>query len=200
VLSERLNVPARFDTGVTMSTSPRQQVVATPEIRTGVGDDPWRRASSRALHPSQVAAGIPLLTAIAEGLAAVAVPWELSTGSQPSERCFEQLLSTESYDAWLIHWPPGTGVEAHDHGGSSGAVAVVAGELTEEVHRAGGGQKRHLGPGESVTFGGEHVHTVDNRGACGATSVHVYSPPLRAMGFYEANGGGRRTRARVEEI
>ncbi len=30
------------------------------------------------------------------------------------------------------------------------------------------------------TFDGRHVHAVANRG--GATSVHVYSPPLRTMG------------------
>ncbi len=93
----------------------------------------WAHASSRAVHPSSHAGDEPLVRVIAAGLAAVSMPWELTSGTVPTERCYELLLSTDSYDAWLIHWPPGTGIEAHDHGGSTGAFAVVSGVLDEDV-------------------------------------------------------------------
>ena len=35
--------------------------------------------------------------------------------------------------AWLIHWPPGSSIDVHDHGDSIGALAVVAGALDEDV-------------------------------------------------------------------
>ncbi len=65
------------------------------------------------------------------------MPWELTGETSPTERTYELLLATESYDAWLIHWPVGTGLEAHDHGGSTGAFAVVSGVLDEDVERDG---------------------------------------------------------------
>ena len=147
--------------------------------------DAWRIASSRAVHPSAHDGGEPLVAAIAEGLAAVALPWELATGEQPTERAFQLLLSTEHYDAWLIHWPAGTGLEAHDHGGSYGAFAVVDGRLDEDVVVDGRVRStRTVLVGESVRFDGGHVHAVVNRSGTGATSVHVYSPPLRSMTFH----------------
>jgi hypothetical protein len=54
-----------------------------------------------------------------------------------------------------------------------------------------------VGAGETVAFGADHVHAVVNRGAVAATSVHVYSPPLRSMGFHD---GGDDERVRVETI
>ena len=151
--------------------------------------DPWRAASSRAAHPSARDGGEPLVAAIAAGLAAVSVAWELSTGQSPTERQYELLLETDLYDAWLIHWPAGSGLEAHDHGGSSGAFTVVAGELDEDTGTGDAVRTRRLVAGDTVHFDGDHVHAVLNRGGLGATSVHVYSPPLRTMGFYrEADG------------
>ena len=161
----------------------------------------WAHASSRAVHPSSHAGDEPLVRVIAAGLAAVSMPWELTSGTVPTERCYELLLSTDSYDAWLIHWPPGTGIEAHDHGGSTGAFAVVSGVLDEDVDD---GRSHHDPPplhaGESVVFRGDHVHAVVNRGDVGATSVHVYSPPLRSMAFYGASPDGDRIVERVEQV
>jgi hypothetical protein len=172
-----------------MHPSPSRRIVA----------DPWREASSRALHPSATHGTESLLTSIATGLAAVAVPWELVTTSPPIERCYQLLLSTEQYDAWLIHWPVGTGLAAHDHGGSAGSFAVVDGVLDEDVVTAAGTRIRRVAAGHSVEFGEDHVHAVANRGTVAATSVHVYSPPLRTMGFYEASPDGPPTLVHVEE-
>lgn len=153
--------------------------------------DQWRLTSSMATHPSSSDGGeSPLVAAIAEGLAAVSLPWELGAGTAPTGREYELLLATRHYDAWLIHWPVGTGLDAHDHGGSEGAFSVVAGVIDEDVVRPDGTTiTRRLGVGDTVAFGPDHVHAVVNRGSDGVTTVHVYSPPLVAMGFHgEASG------------
>jgi Cysteine dioxygenase type I len=121
------------------------------------------------------------LSAIASGLAKVTLPWELRTGEVPTERRYERLLTTPVYEAWVICWPAGTGLDLHDHGGPSGAFAVVSGELDETTVEDGDLHVRHYGPGTSTSFGAEHVHAVANRGELLATSVHVYSSPLDVM-------------------
>lgn len=141
--------------------------------------DPWRATASRAAHPSAERADVPLVESIAAGLAAVAVPWELASpvADEPS---YELLLATDVYEAWLIHWPPGTGADAHDHGGAAGALAVVSGVLDDVRTDANGDLvTRRLRAGESAAFDAAQVHTVVNRGTAGATSVHVLSPPSR---------------------
>jgi hypothetical protein len=165
-----------------------------------VSSDHWRTASSRAVHPSVSGEGDSLVAAVAEGLAAVTVPWELADGESPDERRHELLLSTDVYDAWLIHWPPGTGLVAHDHGGSGGALAVVAGTLDEDTLVDGQAVTTRMGPGESIRFGGGHIHAVMNRGDVSVTSVHVYSPPLRAMGYYRQDADGRLVVERIDEV
>jgi mannose-6-phosphate isomerase-like protein (cupin superfamily) len=162
--------------------------------------DPWRSASSRAVHPSAHDDRESLVVAVAEGLAAVAVPWELATRDSPKERRHELVLTTEVYDAWLIHWPPGTGVEAHDHGGSGGAFAVVSGTLDEDTVVNGRPITTRVEPGGSICFGGGHIHAVVNRGDASVTSVHVYSPPLRTMGYYRAEPDGRLVIDRVDDV
>jgi hypothetical protein len=100
----------------------------------------------------------------------------------------------------LIHWPAGTGLEAHDHGGSTGAFAVVSGALDEDTSHGDVTTTRRLGEGDVVWFDADHVHGVVNRGGVGATSVHVYSPPLRTMGFYRAEEAGELVVDRVDEV
>jgi hypothetical protein len=43
-----------------------------------------------------------------------------------------------------------------------------------------------------VSFDGAHIHDVRNGGASPATSIHVYSPPIRRMGHYSLAGGQMR--------
>jgi hypothetical protein len=86
---------------------------------------------------------------------------------------------------WLIHWGSGSGVDAHDHGGSGGALHVVRGELVERHHdHVVAPVVRRLRARSTRTFPVGHVHEVHNRGRRTATSVHVYSPPLTDMTFY----------------
>ena len=130
-----------------------------------------------------------LLAEIASGLAMSEVPWE-PEGTTGDTRRYRQLLSTDHYDAWLIWWPPGTGLDLHDHGGSAGAFTVVAGALHETVAAGAALSTHRLRAGETSRFGIDHVHAVRNDGDGPATSVHVYSPPLQSMDFYERGATG----------
>ncbi len=152
--------------------------------------DALRRASSQALHPSTVSVDPLVLRAIASGLAAVTLPWELSTGEVPRERRYARVLSTPVYEAWVICWPAGTALDLHDHGGSAGAFTVVSGQLDETTIDDGRVGQQRYEPGETASFGPSKVHAVANRGQGMATSVHVYSPPLEVMDYYDSNDHG----------
>lgn len=130
----------------------------------------------------------------------MSAPWEPSIGNAPAERRYELLLATEAYDAWLIHWPGRTGLDAHDHGDSAGAFAVVSGVLEEDTVTNAGLVTRSVHEGGAVWFGVDHVHAVANRSNVGATSVHVYSPPLQTMGFYRPDSAGRLVVDRTDRI
>jgi hypothetical protein len=156
---------------------------------TGPGDN-WKRAAQRALHPAAPSVGADVLAAIAAGLAAVTVPWELGLGEVPTERRFHRVLATDAYEAWVICWPSGESLDMHDHGGSAGAFSVVSGELDEVTIEAGGKVLRTFGSGDTAAFGASRVHAVANRGDAVATSVHVYSPPLSSMMYYQPDDSG----------
>jgi predicted metal-dependent enzyme (double-stranded beta helix superfamily) len=110
------------------------------------------------------------------------------------ERSWRLLDRTEDYDAWLVAWPPGANIELHDHGGSSGCVVAVSGELVETRAAPDGNGRYALHPrrivahGLPVTFSGWEVHDVSNHGSEGALSVHVYSQRLTRMTFYQLEG------------
>jgi Cysteine dioxygenase type I len=153
--------------------------------------DSWRRAAQRALHPSARAVGADVLSAIAAGLATVTVPWELANGEAPTERRYHRVLATEAYEAWVICWPAGEALDMHDHGGSAGAFSVVSGHLDEATVEAGETVVRSIAAGQTVSFGSSRVHAVVNRGSALATSVHVYSPPLSSMVYYQHADDGQ---------
>ncbi|MEY2401937.1 MAG: hypothetical protein QOJ08_2048 [Ilumatobacteraceae bacterium] len=154
--------------------------------------DNWKAAADRALHPSsRTTVGADVLSAIAAGLAAVTVPWELAHGEVPTERRFQRVLATPAYEAWVICWPGGESLDLHDHGGSAGAFSVVSGQLDEATMEADATVVRTVGPGETVSFGSSRVHAVVNRGSLVSTSVHVYSPPLSSMMYYRHDNEGR---------
>jgi predicted metal-dependent enzyme (double-stranded beta helix superfamily) len=103
-------------------------------------------------------------------------------------RRWVHLVATAEYDAWLIVWPPGTRLGLHDHGGSSASVVIVDGELEERHHDIDTPSNVHtrtLRAGDAVSFGPVHVHAVGNVGDVEAVSVHVYSPPLGDMRYFE---------------
>jgi len=123
------------------------------------------------------------LADISAGLARSAAVWSSRLLTHPTQRTGLRLLATADYDAWLLHWPSHTSVTPHDHGESIGAFTVVSGELTEVRWHGSLRLTRLVAPGEVVTIEQRVVHDVI-AGEGAALSVHAYSPPLTAMGFY----------------
>ncbi|HEY8526383.1 MAG TPA: cysteine dioxygenase family protein [Acidimicrobiales bacterium] len=126
-----------------------------------------------------------ILADIAGGIAAARPLWGAVVRHDPDERQPVRLLATERYEVWVIGWAPGQGVEPHDHGDAAGAFVVTSGTLTEVVPRPGGAVERQLEPGQVRHVPVGAVHDVVNRGTEPATSIHVYSPPLTAMTYYD---------------
>ena len=80
---------------------------------------------------------------------------------------------------WLICWDYGQDTLLHDHGGSSGAFAVIDGELLEDFGSVTGGKlttRRHRAGGGAF-FGPRYLHNLVAANAVPAVSIHVYSPP-----------------------
>jgi mannose-6-phosphate isomerase-like protein (cupin superfamily) len=107
-----------------------------------------------------------------------------------------RLLGTDVYEAWLLGWAPGQHVGMHDHGDAAGGFFVLSGELREELpHR-----RRaivDLGAGSAGVVARGQLHDVGNVSPRSALSIHVYSPPLSTMTFYDPAG---RSPLRTEEI
>jgi uncharacterized cupin superfamily protein len=122
---------------------------------------------------------------------APAVRWPGAPATQRRE--WRLMARTPDFDAWLIAWPSGGKVELHDHGSSTGAVSVISGALVEAVPwRDDTGRlslvRHELQAGATLGFGAGHVHDVTNESDQQALSLHVYSPALTSMTFYEVAG------------
>ena len=116
--------------------------------------------------------------------------WAHLVGFDDHERVFASLHRDAHVDVWLLCWTPENDTGWHDHDISSGAVAVVAGELVENNLTLGtGGVDTRVGAGKAFCFGPEHIHRL-NGARPGSVSVHAYSPPLRSMGQYDVTDAG----------
>ena len=147
-----------------------------------------RPASDRSAHPSwrgpsdriRPAGSLSFraLRTVAAGLARVQpLPFDGAAGHARSSR----IAATAFYDAWLVRWPDGSGLEAHDHGDVRSVLQVIDGELVESYSEPGAGAEpavRTLRPGIVTMAEPTVVHTLANRSGADATSLHVYSPPL----------------------
>jgi predicted metal-dependent enzyme (double-stranded beta helix superfamily) len=118
-------------------------------------------------------------------LAAQPETWQPLVCHGTPERHFEQLWRDDHVDVWVITWTNGNDTGFHDHDVSSGAIAVVEGEIIEE-RLALGGPPRVLphAAGETFDFDASHVHRMRQESDAPAVSIHAYSPPLWRMGTY----------------
>lgn len=119
---------------------------------------------------------------------------EVAAGRYPyvqydeAERWHQRLYRDRRVDVWLISWLPSQGTELHDHGGSSGAFTVLAGELAEAVPANDGRLTERLRRAQdSVGFGPRYVRNLSDRPA---VSVHAYSASLSSMTYYELGPAG----------
>ncbi len=145
------------------------------------------------------------LSSTARRLAATPGIWRPRIQWDAGERWYALLAADEDSEAWLLGWPVGGGIELHDHGGSSGAICVVEGILTETFVDAGDGltaggslRRRRLPTGTLVPFGPGHIHDVVNNSSRLALSIHLYSPRLRSMTFYDHGPGSVLSAVRTE--
>ena len=122
--------------------------------------------------------------------------WRPHVRLDAERRQFEQLWRDAHADIWVISWMRGHDTGFHDHDVSSGAVAVVAGEIVEERLVLGGGTvaRRHAS-GAVFDFDASHVHRMHQEAGRATVSIHAYSPPLWRMGSYAVGADGtlRRT-------
>jgi predicted metal-dependent enzyme (double-stranded beta helix superfamily) len=135
---------------------------------------------------------------IAQAIAQDPDRWRPLVRAADGERVSEQLLLTEDVEVWLICWEPGHDTGFHDHDRSGGAVAVAQGAVREERLVVGGPpSSRVVGEGGTFTFEATDIHRVAYEDGEPAVTVHVYSPPLHAMGAYEVTGEGRLLRTAI---
>lgn len=144
-------------------------------------------------HRSSKDAAAPMTTsrwdlpAICRQLARTAPPVHLRDGES---RRWELLARNADFDAWLIGWAPQSGVEFHDHGGSSGAFVVLSGSLVELAPTACRDgvvevSSQRIMAGEVLEFGPHHIHDVANEDGAMAVSLHAYAPPLQFMTYFD---------------
>ncbi len=127
----------------------------------------------------------------------------LPPGGVPvDDRWFVRLHGDDDLDVWLISWAPGHPTELHDHGGSLGALTVLAGALNEFRWDGEALRRRRLDAGDQAAFPLGWVHDVvwakATTSAGPTLSVHAYSPPLTAMSYYDVTGRGTLRRDRTE--
>jgi hypothetical protein len=129
---------------------------------------------------------LTFLVDIAEGLASVDDLWRPFLHDDLTERPATRLIATERWEAWLLEWDAGHSVELHDHGPSAGAFTVVTGRLIEVRADTGGlVSRREASGGHTRSFTAGTRHDVLNLSAGPAASIHIYSPPLTSMTFFD---------------
>jgi len=121
--------------------------------------------------------------------------WRHLVRHDEQTRYFNQLYRDPHVDVWLICWLNAQNTGYHDHDQSSGAVYVVEGMLCEDYFYRDDDNwikelthERHAGM--AFDFDGSYIHGVRHSGGPPATSVHVYSPALWRMGYYEPGALG----------
>jgi hypothetical protein len=133
-----------------------------------------------------VAALSPAECAALAGRAAALV----DTAALPTTGAGESVVLWQDEDsiAWLnvMLDPRDTGF--HDHDGSAAGVYVIRGSVTNEPLPIGRARRvRQYGAGEEFWIPASGIHRMNHE--AGAVTVHVYSPPLRSIGYYEVIDG-----------
>jgi Cysteine dioxygenase type I len=125
---------------------------------------------------------------------------DLETLDRSGPGAAQLLWRTPHSEAWLNTWWEARDTGFHDHDGSRVGVHVLAGRAANEALTVGvPRQVGWYGPGEGFSFIGAGIHRMDH--AAGAVTIHVYSPPIRAIGHYELFDGalGRSPRSPDDE-
>jgi predicted metal-dependent enzyme (double-stranded beta helix superfamily) len=157
-----------------------------------------RCSEDRDLEPDE-------LHALVDELAQRPDLWRGLVRHDERERVYVRLHRDHHLDAWLLCWVATQETGLHDHDVSSGGVRVVDGRLAEFRLVLGETTLDEVvyGPGEGFCFDASRIHDVRHTGTDPAVSLHVYSPPIWRMGFYEPGADGRlarRSASYLEEL
>ncbi len=172
--------PGRYP--VSLAEPPPNPQADRPSIRSTsdrTAHPSWRGPSDR-IRPAG-SLSFRALRSIAAGLARVQPLPSIGAGECARS---SRLAATAFYDAWLICWPDGSGLDLHDHGDVRSVLQVVDGVLLETYSDPGaavGPVVRTLRSGSVTSAEPTVVHSLANRSGAVATSLHVYSPPLAGV-------------------
>ena len=110
----------------------------------------------------------------------------------PGQYIRHAVLLWEDWEVMLIAWESGQVTPIHDHRGVLGGMAVLSGSLLEERFTTPGDvpllvDSRTRPEGDLCDTGPAVLHRLIPQSAR-AVSLHVYRPPLRSMGIWNAQG------------
>jgi hypothetical protein len=109
------------------------------------------------------------------------------------------LWRSDSSEAWLNLWWQERDTGYHDHDGSCVGVYVIQGVARNEPLVFGGARRiREYRPGDRFSFPGSGIHRMEHEP--GAITIHVYSPPIRAIGHYEVQDGELRRQPGAPDV
>jgi len=152
------------------------------DIHPALRDAAWARSLPVGGHPVDT----DTLAAVVAGLAERPDLWARLVHHTPLVRWYERVALTDTVEVWLIGWWTGQHTPMHDHGGASGAVAVVGGVLEETVlRRSRPAVSRLLPAGTLIEVPPASIHRVGNILPAPATSIHAYSPPGLELTTFE---------------
>ncbi len=113
--------------------------------------------------------------------------WSDLVVDDAEERWWLVLNSAANYEVRVMTWERDQSTDWHDHGGSSGAFAVISGVLREGRRDTDGVdvEWRRLEPGDHHAFDASFIHDVLHEQGSPAVSIHAYSPPLTVLTYYD---------------
>jgi predicted metal-dependent enzyme (double-stranded beta helix superfamily) len=102
------------------------------------------------------------------------------------------ILVWDEWEVMLIAWSSGQITPIHDHRGVMGGMAILSGTLAEERFTTPRDKpelfdNRARPEGDLSDIGPTVLHRLAPTSAR-AISIHIYRPPLRTMGIWDASG------------
>lgn len=102
------------------------------------------------------------------------------------------ILLWEDWEVMLIAWSSGQFTPIHDHRGVMGGMVILSGTLAEERFTTPRDKpelydNRARPEGDLSDIGPTVLHRLAPTSAH-AVSIHIYRPPLRTMGIWDASG------------
>ena len=109
----------------------------------------------------------------------------------PAQYVRHPVLFWEDWEIMMIGWESGQITPIHDHRGVLGGMAILSGSVVEERFTTPGrvpelADSRVRPEGDLSDTGPTVLHRLIPKTR--AVSLHVYRPPLRTMGIWDANG------------